>query len=276
MQERHTRGLQHTYFISEEENKREISRLVIQDRLLHQYFGGTLPEQENPFRFLSVLDLGCGPGVWLMDLAKEYPHIRSCLGVDINPKAIDYAKREAPTLDFEVVDVLQGLPYQANSFDLVNMRLAMSFIRTWDWLRIVGEMHRVVHPDGVVRIVESSFPKSDSEAHRTLMGYVIEALYQAGHLFAPEQAGVVHMVYPMLKHYSMKNVQKKEFVCTFSEKDLSYIEDSRHFFLLMYPFLRKWIRLPETYMETYTQMMHEITQPGCKTTCTFTVMWGEK
>ncbi len=268
--------LQSTYIIPEKNHKQEIQRLITQDTLLNQSFGGTLPEQDNPFRFLSLLDLGCGPGTWLMELAKEYPHFTSLTGIDINPMVIDYAKREGPTLDFQEVDILKGLPYQMNSFDMVNMRLGSSFMRTWDWLRILGEMHRVTHPGGVVRIVELQFPESTSPAHSILMEYVIEAVYRAGHIFSPSKEGVIDAIFPMFKNYDMHNIQKKDYTFTFTSKDTKHAENTTHFFSLIQPFLQKWIRLPGTYTDTYTKMLEEMKQPNCETVCRFSIMWGEK
>jgi SAM-dependent methyltransferase len=50
----------------------------------------------------SVLDIGCGTGRDLADLAKLYP---GCVGVDVNPNMIAYAKKRNPTLSFYLGDM---------------------------------------------------------------------------------------------------------------------------------------------------------------------------
>lgn len=40
-------------------------------------WGGVLPEQENPGIFSRVLDIACGPGGWLLELATEFSLIQA-------------------------------------------------------------------------------------------------------------------------------------------------------------------------------------------------------
>jgi tRNA G46 methylase TrmB len=61
-----------TYFMPDRD-KEELERLRLQDELITQYMGGVLPEQADPTRFQQVLDVGCGTGGWLLELAKTSP-----------------------------------------------------------------------------------------------------------------------------------------------------------------------------------------------------------
>src|SRR5689334_19537029 len=59
-----------TYIVQDRSNREELIRLDEQDRLITSVMGVFLPEQEDPGSFQRVLDVGCGTGGWLINLAK--------------------------------------------------------------------------------------------------------------------------------------------------------------------------------------------------------------
>src|SRR5258708_15848139 len=71
-----------TYFVQDRSNQEELDRLQIQDHMLTASMGGVLPEQPDPTAFQRVLDVGCGTGDWLIELAKTTPTCPSLVGVD--------------------------------------------------------------------------------------------------------------------------------------------------------------------------------------------------
>jgi SAM-dependent methyltransferase len=89
---------------------------------------GLLPEQpEQAIAHLrDVLDIGCGPGGWVLDMAYTHPHLRAT-GIDISQGMIDYANAlaHANGLDnaqFHVANAIDPLSFPDASFDLVNVR----------------------------------------------------------------------------------------------------------------------------------------------------------
>lgn len=67
----------------------------------------------------NVLDIGCGPGSWTMEMAGEYPK-STIVGVDMVPL---FPKDIKPTnCLFYQNNVLNGLPFQDSTFDYVFMR----------------------------------------------------------------------------------------------------------------------------------------------------------
>lgn len=83
---------------------------------------GQIIEQVRPFfdmgAYATVLDVGCGTGAFcsvLNELGMEVT------GVDAAEKMVDAAKKRNPSsnIRFAIGDVLQGLPYEDHSFDLV-------------------------------------------------------------------------------------------------------------------------------------------------------------
>src|SRR5262249_32506342 len=100
------------------------ARLVAQTRLFRSYI------EKNAKQFVgedvkSILDLGCGEGQLALVFAKLYPQAK-ILGIDKDEKAIEVAQRAAkgtPNVEFQVGDILQGLP--SGPFDLVYESLVL-------------------------------------------------------------------------------------------------------------------------------------------------------
>src|SRR5579872_3004974 len=132
-----------TYIVQDRESVEELQRLQIQDHMLTIAMGGALPEQADPARFQRVLDVGCGTGGWLIEAAKAYPNMSLLIGMDVNKKMVDYARAQAEAqqvndrVEFHVMDALRMLEFPASFFDLVNHRAATSWLRTWDWPKLL-------------------------------------------------------------------------------------------------------------------------------------------
>src|SRR5215472_3460526 len=108
-----------TYFI-DAENAAEMARLTRQDRLITKSMGGLFPEISDLSGVHAILDVACGPGGWVLDVARTYPdmHVK---GVDISEIMIAYASCMAQTealgnASFQVMNALQPLDFPDNSF----------------------------------------------------------------------------------------------------------------------------------------------------------------
>src|SRR5947207_5809883 len=96
------------------ENAAEMARLVRQARLI-SHLTGLLPISLTPFQQGSVLDLGCGPGEWVLALADQYRAIEF-MGIDSSQMMTSYARflareRDLPHAHFRVMDVTQHLGF---------------------------------------------------------------------------------------------------------------------------------------------------------------------
>jgi ubiquinone/menaquinone biosynthesis C-methylase UbiE len=273
-----------TYFVQDRSNREEITRLQIQDQMITAGMGGVLPEQPHPIRFKRILDVGCGTGDWLIETARAYPMTSVLVGVDVSSTLLAYAKAQAAhqqmadRLEFRVMDALRRLDFPADSFDLVNQRLGMSYLRTWDWPKLLREYQRVTRPGGVIRITECSFPVSGSTALTRLSGQFIHALSQAGHLFTPDDPnGVITELPALLQRQGLADVQ----ACmhslehrTGTAEGESFYKDVQVMFRTLLPFFRKWSRVPDDYEEIYQQALHDIQQPGFVATWNLLTVWG--
>jgi ubiquinone/menaquinone biosynthesis C-methylase UbiE len=94
-----------------------------------------------------VLDVGCGSGLLLRDLARRLPGAASLAGVDAAAGMIEQARAKAsdPRLKFEL-GTAERLPFPDGAFDLVIS--TTSFDHWADQLAGLAECHRVLAPYG--------------------------------------------------------------------------------------------------------------------------------
>jgi ubiquinone/menaquinone biosynthesis C-methylase UbiE len=275
-----------TYFVQNRSDEEELTRVMIQDRLVTANMGGVLAEQPDPAIFRCVLDVGCGTGGWLMEAAKTYPAIPLLVGVDVSGRMVEYARAQAEAqqvsdrVQFGAMDALRMLEFPTDYFDLVNQRFGVSYLRTWDWPKLLQEFQRITRSGGVVRVTEGDFiVQSPSPALTRLFELALDAFYRAGHYFTPESNGVTGELARLLKRYGLQNVQTRvhmvEYQAGTVEGQLFY-EDMRHFFRTALLFFRKWGRVPEDYETIYQQALNEMQQPDFVATSSLLTAWGTK
>jgi len=279
-------GPPHTYFVQDQRNKEEMKRLDLQDQMLNTGMGGLLPEQPDPTRFRQILDIGCGTGGWLLETARCYQHMHSFVGVDINERILAYARTrcEAEQLServqFRQMDALRPLDFPENSFDLVNQRLADSYLRVWDWRNLLMEYYRVTRPGGVIRITESDAFESTSPALMQVVLFFTQAFYRAGHLFFPEKHGSGGKLATLLHQCAgVGQVQTQSYALEHragTEQGQRFIEDVTITMQVIVPFLQKWIALPDHYEQLRLQALQEMARPDFVGVWHMITAWGTK
>src|SRR5258708_11163398 len=81
-------------YLNDPESGAEMMRLLDQDHTLTTCMGGVWPEQHNPDAIQDVLDIACGPGGCVQEIAFIYPAIQ-ITGIDISQAMIEYATMQA-------------------------------------------------------------------------------------------------------------------------------------------------------------------------------------
>jgi ubiquinone/menaquinone biosynthesis C-methylase UbiE len=100
-----------------------------------------------------ILDVGCGTGYLLRELAERLPAAQILRGVDAAPQMVEVAQSIAgdERLDF-MVGIAEDLPYEDASFDLV---LSTTSFDHWrDQRRGVEECARVLEPEGFLIVAD--------------------------------------------------------------------------------------------------------------------------
>ena len=98
----------------------------------------------------SIVDLGCGPGLYLRDLSERHRGSR-LYGFDATPAMIDHAQQlrhqgAAPTLVVHDVEK-EPLPLDPCSVDLVSMTALLHLLE--DPFAVLSEVRRVLRPGGL-------------------------------------------------------------------------------------------------------------------------------
>jgi ubiquinone/menaquinone biosynthesis C-methylase UbiE len=271
------------YFI-EAESAAEMARLNKQDRFLTQAMGGLLAERSDVEQMHNILDLGCGPGQWVLDLAYTYPHIEVA-GIDISEIMVQYAHASArvqglTNASFETMDITKPLNFPDNAFDLVNGRF-LAFLTPEQWGSLIGECTRILRPGGVLRLTENEFVTT-SPATDTLFSFFYRAMSQTGQSFSPtgRVLGITPRLGYMLRHAGYSNVQYKASAVDFSAGTASHeaMCDVTYVFLtLMQPFLIKVGVTTQDEMERLlNQMQIEMRSDDFCAVLFMLTAWGEK
>jgi ubiquinone/menaquinone biosynthesis C-methylase UbiE len=273
-----------TYVVQDRSNEEELIRVSIQDRMLTSGMGGVLPEQPDPTSLQRVLDVGCGAGEWLIEVAKTYPTIGLLVGVDLSSRMVRYAlsKAEAQQVSgrvhFQTMDALQMLEFPTDFFDLVNLRLGLSFLRTWDWPKLLHEFQRVTRPGGVVRITESDQVVTSSPAQMRYIELLGNAFHQAGYTYTREIT-IASELARLLRQYGLQEVQTRSHTMEYrvgSVEWQAFYDDTRHAMRTIVPFMRKWAQVPDDYEALCQQALSEMQQPDFVATWTLLTAWGTK
>lgn len=66
-------------------------------------------------------------------------------------------------VQFEVGNVLDGLSFPDNTFDIVNLRLFILAFRTEEWAKVLKEIQRVLKPGGYILSREAGMLETGTE-----------------------------------------------------------------------------------------------------------------
>ncbi|MFL5624686.1 MAG: class I SAM-dependent methyltransferase [Ktedonobacteraceae bacterium] len=271
------------YFI-DAESAAEMARLTSQDRFLTEAMGGLFSERSDIASMQSILDLGCGPGQWILDVAFTYPDI-TAIGTDISELMVNYAQARARSqgLDnasFEVMDLTKPLVYADNSFDLVNGRL-IAFLTPQQWTDLLGECVRIVQPGGVIRLTENDVITTNPATDQ-MFNLFYQAITRAGQSFSPtgRVLGITSRLNHLLQKAGCINIQRKAHALDFSAGTPShetFCQVTSMFFSLMQPFLiHTGVTTQEEFERLHNQMEIEMhSEDFCAVMFLLTV-WGNK
>jgi ubiquinone/menaquinone biosynthesis C-methylase UbiE len=278
---------ENTYLI-DAESALEMARLLDQDRVMTRGMGGVFPEQEDAHLpgVTRILDVACGPGGWVNEVAQHYPHI-DVTGIDISKNTINYAKahaqvRKLNNAHFVVMNALKPLDFPDASFDIVNMRTIVGFVPPSQWISYLTECKRVLRPGGILRLTEGEYGFTNKPAHERFMALLNEAQYKAGRSFSPtgHNAGMIAMLRPLLKQVGLQNIQSKAHIIDYSFGMEAYeegIEDIKFVLELAQPLLFSTkVITPEAFAEMHTQVLEEVQGEDFSGVTILLTVWGEK
>ncbi|RKP07433.1 S-adenosyl-L-methionine-dependent methyltransferase [Thamnocephalis sphaerospora] len=149
---------------------------------------------------MRILDVGTGCGIWMREMAQEFPEseVTGCDVIDLTgddrmPKNCTwheghvfhgkYTAITSPWWDntLMVPASHSGLPFGSEEFDFVHQRQLGFYIPSKRWTRTLHELHRVCRPGGLINLVELSFSLTPAgPAVQTLLKLIQRGLEPAG------------------------------------------------------------------------------------------------
>jgi ubiquinone/menaquinone biosynthesis C-methylase UbiE len=135
----------------------------------------------------DILDVGCGTGSLLADLARS--GATSLAGVDLAPNILKVAREKLSAAraeaDLRAADAEEPLPWASESFDVVTLTGALHhFYRPHD---VLAEIYRVIRPGGCLLVIDPGF----FTPLRQLFNLYLRVLPHYGdyHFYSAVQAG---------------------------------------------------------------------------------------
>ncbi len=203
----------------------EMVQLIATDQLFTKAMGGLLPEQPEQVaqNLHNVLDIGCGPGGWVLEMAYAYPHMHAT-GIDISQGMIDYANAlaRANGLDnaqFHVANAVDPLGFPDASFDLVNARQVEWLWPVAAWPAILKEMLRVTRRGGTIHLTSVEWAGvTNSAAFQTIERLLIRAAQRTGINLIPDERmmGATVMLSRYMRDAGCVNIQERPSIMDFS------------------------------------------------------------
>jgi SAM-dependent methyltransferase len=275
-------------YVLDAENPSEMVRLLDLHRIATKSMGGVFPERDRATMstIFDVLDIGCGPGGLVHDVARLYPEIE-VTGIDISKRMIAYARAHAqvqqlPNAHFRVMDALKPLDFPDASFDLVNARTIAGFVPRDGWPKLVAECKRLLRPGGTLRLSEGEWGFTNKYAHQMLISMAVKALHLAGKGLSPtgRNCDVIPMLPRLLRNAGFHDVQSRAHANDYSfgtEAHDAWYQEDKLTFQLMLPFLKSMKLATQEELDTlYDQAMKEmLADDFCAMAIRLTV-WGTK
>ncbi len=275
-------------YVIDAENATEMARLLEQDRQMTESMGGIFSER-RPEEFSSikrVLDLACGPGGWVHEVADTFPQME-VVGVDLSERMIGYARahahvRKLANVSFRNMDVTRPLDFPDSSFDLVNARCIFAFMSPQHWPSLLKECKRVLRPGGTIRLTEGEWGVGTTPAYETYLAFFFEAMQRAGRSFSAtgRHVGITPVLARMLREAGFSHIQQKAHIHDFSygmQAHDGFTFDLKLLFKLLQPFITKMEVATQEQLDTlYEQALNEMQSEEFCAIAFYLTVWGEK
>jgi SAM-dependent methyltransferase len=280
-------GEENTYLL-DPESPVELARLINLDRLATRAAGGPLAglTKEEITGLHNVVDLACGPGGWVLDVAFALPDAEVA-GVDISRAMIDYANARARSqgltnASFGVMDITRTFDFADGAFDLVNARLLVAVLRREAWSPFIAEATRILRPGGILRLSEAvDAGASNSPALQRLNALGVEVLSRSGYGF--NDGSSIDMTF-MLPHFlraaGYQDVRYQGHVLEFSygtEAWADFYRQNEVIYTLAQPlFVERGLVTQEEMQRLHQHMLLEMQAPDFCGMVHGVTVWGKK
>lgn len=276
-------------YIFDAESPAELARLINQDAITTRAMGGPFSglTDDEIASLHHVLDLACGPGGWVLDVAFASPYIEVA-GIDISQTMVNYADARARSqglsnASFGVMDITQPLDFTASTFDLVNARFVGGVLPRTAWAPFIVECTRLLRSGGILRLTEViDWGTSTSPAFEQMSALFNQATWRLGYGFSPDgrTIGTTEVLPRLLRTAGYQHVQCKAHVLEQSADTPAWADSYRNYevaYSLLQPFLVKaGVIMQEDLSRLYQQLLIEMHYDDFCAMWHFMSAWGTK
>jgi ubiquinone/menaquinone biosynthesis C-methylase UbiE len=272
-------------YVIDPEDATETVRLINQHRMITEHMEGLFPREVDPSSLNSVLDLACGPGGWVLDVAYAFPKLE-VVGVDISQSMVHYAKTRALSqgLDnaaFHIMNILKPFDFPDHSFDFVNARFLVGVLSPGHWPALIQECKRVLRPGGILRLTDvEDLGITNSAALEQLTALGAKASRKAGRAFFSEgrYVGTMVMLGRFLRQAGFQDLHQQAHMIDWSadtQASRMQYDNARVALHLGKPFLiGLGVVSEERFDELYSQAMIEMNSSNFCAVMLFLTAWG--
>ncbi len=170
------------------ENDAEVARLLTLHRELSAWMGGALPPKLDIAQVKRVLDVGCGIGAWVHEVAQQHPQMH-VFGIDTSPFCIEQARSLTRnlynvTLLEQDMHTLEGV-FNPDSFDLIHLRFMAGTVSVTQFPQLLASLTRLCKRKGILILTEAELPLTSSHACDYLSSLILSAMISADMAFTP-------------------------------------------------------------------------------------------
>ena len=273
-------------YVLESGGSAEMARLLRQDHLLTQGMGGIFPEQPDLNKVEAILDLACGPGGWALETAYTYSDIE-VVGVDISKPMITYANAQAAVQQranahFQVMDILKPLAFPDASFDLVNARYIVGFMRPEQWPALIQECLRILRPGGTLRFTEFEWGGANKPSLEKACALLSLTMHRAGYTFSPGgyYIGLLPVLPRLFRNARLQNVRTMAHAIEYSadtEVRDSFYHNLASAFQTLTPFVSRYgVATEAEWQDLYQKGLSEMYQEDFCAMWILLTVWGNK
>jgi len=276
---------QSTYVITTDDAA-ELVRLVHQDYLLILGMQGFFPRQIDLHKVHRILDLACGSGGWVLEVAHAYPSIH-VEGIDMSKQMIEYAQaqawvQQAKNVEFREMNLLETLDIPDNTFDIINTRFLVSFMPKEAWPELLRECLRVTRLGGMLYLTEAEMSFSNSAACEELNRLFACALHKTGRSFSPSELrlNITPMLGYFLRQAGYQNMQCAAHVLDYSsgmQAHDAFYQNLISAYKMLKPFLiQVKVCTEEEFECLYQQAQIDMSDKGFYGVLFYLSVWGTK
>ena len=168
------------------ESESEVARQLLLHHKLSDYMGGPLPSVVDLEHVHDVLDVACGVGGWVSEMASLYPSLH-LVGIDTSAFFLEQARsyigdKEQVTLQVADMHRLEE-QFAPQSFDLMHLRFLAGEVTCKRFPELLQSLGRLCRTGGFMVWTEAELPETNSQACCLLESALLCALLQADRAF---------------------------------------------------------------------------------------------